>query len=419
MIHPSTYTDQSLGDTQENNKHALAQQMQLHQEIEQTKRELQEARDALKRTEQQMIQHERLRALGEMASGIVHDLNNSLQPILGFSEMLLKFPDVLADDTRTKGYLEIISTAAQDAAKMVNRLRQFYRNRKEEPFEAVNLSKVVEQCVTFTQPKWQDEAMGRGLDIRLILDLEEVPPIQGNEAELREALTNLIFNAVDAMHENGSITLRLYSDGSEAALEITDTGMGMTDETLHRCFEPFYSTKHGQGSGLGLSMVYGIIERHEAKIAVSSKWGNGTTFALRFPVTTDARVTHNKPRRIGIRRSLNVLVAEDREPIRELVAMLLVNDGHHAQTAANGCEALQKFQTGQFDVVITDRAMPEMNGEKLVESIRQLSPDQPIIMMTGSSVPVETETPLPNGVDAVLHKPITLDSFRAALAKVS
>ncbi|HYR59606.1 MAG TPA: PAS domain S-box protein, partial [Chthoniobacteraceae bacterium] len=225
--------------------------------------ELQAALANLKTTQQQVIQQERLRALGQMASGIAHDFNNALVPILGFSELLLLSPAVLADRQKTAKYLETIQTAAKDAASVVSRLREFYRpNKEDREFAPVSLKRLVEQSITLTKPKWKDQAQASGATVGIALDLEPVPPIAGEESALREVLTNLIFNAVDAMPDGGTITLRTRRVGDFATLEISDTGTGMSEETRARCLEPFYSTKGERGTGLGLSMVFGIVQRH-------------------------------------------------------------------------------------------------------------------------------------------------------------
>lgn len=290
-------------------------QAQLHHE-------LQQAYDELRRTQQQIIQQERLRALGEMASGVAHDFNNALTSILGYTKTLLAYPDLLDDRDQAISFLETIDTAAKDAAAAVSRLRDFYRRREDtEVLQPLDLNQLIDQTVSITRPKWHVQARSKGAAIDLLVDLQRVPTISGMEAELRQALVNLIFNATDSIVHKaesemgeaktalpGTITLRTrVSEGGDGqatrgigagigdgatsrsqsatlvVLEVSDTGTGMTEETRQHCLEPFFTTKGEQGTGLGLATVYGIIRRHEGSISIETEWGGGTTFIISFP----------------------------------------------------------------------------------------------------------------------------------------
>jgi signal transduction histidine kinase len=270
----------------------------LYKALRESNRLLEETLTELRVTQRQVVQQERLRALGRMASGIVHDFNNALSPILGYSELLLAHPDTLNDTERVKGILETMHIAAKDAAHIVRRLRGFYRHREEaDVFLPVDLSHSVKETVLLTQPVWKDHALACGVTINVALDLQDVPPISGDDAELREVLTNLIFNAVDTIREKvegkrqkgeeiegGTMTLRTRSEAKHAIMEISDTGTGMTEEVRRHCLEPFFTTKGERGTGMGLAMVFGIIQRHEGTIEVESELGKGTTFIIRLPV---------------------------------------------------------------------------------------------------------------------------------------
>ena len=301
---------------------------------------------------------------------------------------------------------------------MVERLRQFHRTREDEPFHAVDLNRVVEQSISLTQPKWKDDAEARGVTIQIKTDPQEIPRVSGNEAELREVLTNLILNAVNAMTTPGYIRLLTQRNGDRVTLRISDTGGGMTRETLQRCFEPFYSTRREHGSGLGLSMVYGIVERHEGEISVESELNVGTTFTLHLPIAAEEQLPTYQQRTSTPTGSMRVLVVEDVQAIREMIATYLTCDGHAVETAADGLDALQKFRQNRFDLVITDRAMPKMNGVQLALEIKQIVPAQPVIMMTGFSDVTEPADELPPAVDAIMNKPVTLNSFREALTGI-
>jgi len=225
----------------------ISARKRAEEELQKTNRRLEETLAKLRTTQHQIIQQERLSALGQLASGIAHDFNNALTPILGYTELIFMIPDTLDDTEKTTRYLELMNTTAKDAMNVVRRLREFYRQReKGEIFESVNLNQIAEQSIELTQPKWKGQAQAQGITINVSADLQDVPLINGNESELREVLTNLIFNAVDAMDENGMITLRTRTDGKQVILEVSDTGVGMTDEVRLRCLEPFFSTKTEQ-----------------------------------------------------------------------------------------------------------------------------------------------------------------------------
>lgn len=387
-----------------------------HRESEQR---LKRALEELKDSQQRVIQQERLRALGGMASGIAHDFNNALAAILGFSELLCQRPETLADKEKTLRYLQMMNTAAHDAGNVVNRLREFYRHREDgEVFTPVNLNQVVQQAISFTQPKWKNQAEAKGITIHAVTELGKIPTITGSASDLREALTNLIFNAVDAMPQGGIITLRTHSENSHVILEVADTGMGMTEEVRQRCLEPFFTTKGDHGTGLGLSMVYGILQRHRGTIDIQTTPGRGTTFILSLPVKAESQAateTDSTPRAI---RPLRVLLADDQDTVRQILCEYLVGDGHTVTTAANGSEGLEKFQSAEFDVVLLDRAMPGMSGDQVAAAIKQIKPEMPVILLTGFGNMMQASGEKPLGVDLVLAKPVTIAGLQSALASV-
>jgi len=265
------------------------QNVVLEQKVSERTAELSSALTELKQTQKQIVQQERLRAFGEMAGGVVHDFNNALISIIGYSDLLMEDPDILADRPMTLSYLKTMNTAGRDAAQVVSRLRDFYRSRESEDiFAPVDLNEVIEQSVSLTQPKWKTQALTSGHKIEMELDLEKLPPVSGNPAELREALTNLIFNAVDAMPAGGRVTLRSRPKDDAVLFEISDTGTGMSEDVRTRCLEPFFSTKGEKGTGLGLSMVFGIIKRHNGTLDIQSAVDRGSTFRIRLPAETGA-----------------------------------------------------------------------------------------------------------------------------------
>jgi len=387
-------------------------------ELQRSHRELEVTLAQLKATQRQVLQQERLRAMGEMASGIAHDFNNTLSPILGFAELLVQRPDV--PPATTQRYAQLINTAALDAASVIRRLRDLYRERGESsPDIAVDLRRCLEEAAALTQPRWKSEALGRGVSIRVVItDAVDVPVILGDAAGIREMLTNLIFNAVDAMPQGGTIAMRVRQDGDEVLLTISDTGVGMSEEVRRRCLEPFFSTKDQQGTGLGLALVNTTVQRHGGTVAVESEPGQGTTFSIRLPIYREAPAT---PAADPVERSrrLRILWVEDDPLVRVVVTEQLSRQGHTVQSAANGLEGLDTFMSGRFDLVITDRAMPEMGGDQLATTIRQIAPKKPIIMLTGFGDLMDAKGEQPPAVDAVISKPVTMESLASAIKQVT
>ena len=386
-----------------------------NEELRARNSELQSALAELKETQQRVIQQERLRALGQMASGVAHDFNNALVPILGFSELLQLSPGVLADRERAVSYINMIHTAAGDAAKVVSRLKQFYRKQEEgDAFETVDVQKLVTQAVTLTQPKWKDQTQAKGATIRVESKLGCVPPVLGDESALREVLTNLIFNAVDAMPAGGLITVRTRLDGNFAIIEVADTGSGMTDEVRKRCLEPFFTTKGERGTGLGLSMVFGIVQRHGGSVDIESEVGKGTTFILKLPLQIAHAAAATAVDSKAVPRNLGVLVVDDEPQVRDFVAAALAEDGHRVEVASDGAGGLRRFRDDAFDVVITDKAMPGMSGDQMASAMKLMKPGTPVILLTGFGQFLD-KADLP-GIDVLLNKPVGLQSLREALA---
>jgi PAS domain S-box-containing protein len=405
----------SMGISRDITEHRRAEEA-----LRESNRRLEEALAELQATQQQVLQQERLRALGQMASGIAHDFNNALSPVLGFTEILLDHPGHLDDRPKVLHYLHMIHTAAKDAASIVRRLREFYRPREgNEVFLPVSLNHLAEQVIMLTQPRWKDQAQATGATIRIATAFEMVPLVAGNEAELREVLTNLILNSVDALPEGGTITLRTRADGTSVLLEVRDTGIGMSDEVRAQCLEPFFSTKGERGTGLGLAMVYGIIQRHRGSLHIDSAAGQGTSVTVRLPAQAAPEVQKADRGAPPSLRRLHVLVVDDDPPIREMLTAILAGDGHTVETACNGREGLAKFHAGWFDVVVTDRGMPEMSGDQLATAIKRLTPLKPVILLTGFGDLLIASGEKPVDVDIILSKPVTAVELRTALTKVA
>jgi signal transduction histidine kinase/ActR/RegA family two-component response regulator len=386
--------------------------------------ELQEAYENLRRTQEAAMQQERLRALGQMASGIAHDVNNALAPVVGFAELLLRSEPALSP--RARRQLASIRTAGEDIAHTVTRMREFYRQRGgRDLLLPVKLNELAAQVVDLTRPRWKDMAQGEGRVIRTETDLQAgLPTVLGIESEIREALTNLVLNAVDAMPEGGVITLRTRVIGSGVTIEVADTGTGMDEATRQRCLEPFFSTKGERGTGLGLAMVYGVVQRHDASIDIETAPGRGTTMRVGFPLRQPAVTAPGA----GAAASqppapLRVLYVDDEPKLRELMKEILGSDGHTVEVADGGQAGLQAFSAARgagrpFDVVITDLGMPYVDGRAVARAVKGESPATPVILLTGWGTWVGSEeNPVPE-IDVRLSKPPKIAELQAALACV-
>jgi signal transduction histidine kinase len=371
----------------------------------------------LKRTQGRVVQQERLRALGQMATGIAHDFNNALMPIRGYADLLVDMPE-LKDNDKVQEYLRTILTASGDAAAVVARLREFYRPVADEDVRVpVDLSRIARQIVELTRPRWHNESLMRGVSVTVETELVDVPPVLGQEAQLREAITNLVFNAVDAMPSGGRIVIATAVKDQRVAIAVKDTGLGMSEHIKRHCLEPFFTTKGERGgTGLGLGMVHGIAQRHQGALTIDSAVGLGTTMTLTFPAVEIQRtVAVHAPTR-GASAGLRILVVDDMPAARELMRDLLAADGHKVTVSPNGLDALACMGRWDYDIVVTDRSMPVMTGEKLAAAIKQSEKPLPVVMLTGIGQMMIDSSECPFGVDLVLPKPVTREALRDALA---
>jgi len=390
---------------------------------------LQQAYDDLRQTQQTMMQEERLRALGQMASGIAHDINNALSPVSLYAESMLETESALSD--RGRRYLEAISLAVSDVAETVARMREFYRPREAQlTLKPVQMNDLVHQILDLTRARWFDMPQQRGIVIEAVADLEpDLPDIMGVESEIRDALTNLVFNAIDALPTGGTLTLRtrLRGRGTDAAavtVEVDDTGVGMDEETRRRCLEPFFTTKGERGTGLGLAMVFGMVQRHSAEIELESAVGRGTTvrlsFAVAASVVADGAGAVTAPRAPS---RLRILLVDDDPVLLKSLCDTLETDGHVVATAHGGETGIAAFRQSlgrdeAFAAVITDLGMPHVDGRQVAEAVKASSPSTPVILLTGWGRRLQAENDVPPFVDRVLAKPPKLREVRDALAQL-
>ncbi|HWD19789.1 MAG TPA: ATP-binding protein [Verrucomicrobiae bacterium] len=384
---------------------------------------LQQAYDDLRQTQLAVMEQERLRALGQMASGIAHDINNAISPIGLYTESLLENEPNLS--ARARDYLQTIQHAIEDVAQTVARMKEFYRRRETQlTLTPVALNQLMQQVVNLSRARWNDMPQQRGITVRLLQELDpNLPPIMGVESEIREALINLIFNGVDAMPDGGSLTLRTKTADGRVIVEVSDSGIGMNEETRRRCLEPFFTTKGERGTGLGLAMVYGAVQRHNAEIELDSELGKGTTVRLIFPIPAGQAApatAAEAPRALPARS--RILVVDDDPMLIKSLRDTLENDGHAVTTATGGQAGIDAFRAAlknsePFGIVISDLGMPNVDGRKVAAAIKEASPRTPLILLTGWGQRLVTEGDIPEHVDRVLSKPPKLRELREALTQ--
>jgi signal transduction histidine kinase len=388
----------------------------LEETVHERTRDLIGAMKELHETQRQIIQQERLHALGTMASGVVHDFNNALAIILSLGELVILDCQRKVDKDLTVSRMKSILTAAQDAARMADRLTQFYRKAPSEAEVLLDLNAIIRQTVGLTEPRWKTQAMERGIKIDVHLELHDLPPIVGHSSELREVLTNLIFNAVDAMPEGGVLTFKTLVNESDVEVSIGDTGTGMPEEVRIRCLEPFFTTKGDRGSGLGLSMVSGIIQRHDGTMDIDTLPGLGTTFKLRFPRERQVQTRAPEPAAMKLDAPLHILVVDDQDLFRDIVVHILELDGHVVSRTSSTSEAIDLLKAQKFDLLISDHGMPGMNGEQLLVFAKHFRPELRTMLMT-SFGNLEANTDI-NSADLIVGKPISMIKLRTAVSKV-
>jgi PAS domain S-box-containing protein len=382
--------------------------------------ELQRTYEDLRLSQARLMQEERLRALGQMASGIAHDINNALSPAALYVESLVERDPSLSSQARQ--YLGIVQRAIEDVANTVSRMKEFYRRSDAQAYAPVDVNRTVEQVIALTEARWSTMPQERGTVIEVRKDLApDLPFIVGLDSELRDALTNLILNAVDAMGERGgTLTLRTRAHGELVHIEVSDTGVGMDEATRLRCLEPFFTTKGERGTGLGLAMVYGMLSRHHGDIEIDSTPGQGTTIRLSFAALVDVDFTttgvYHAP---GSMRAQRLLLIDDDPIVLGALSEILRHEGHAVAIARGGAEGIAAFEAADkdgmpFSAVITDLGMPHVDGRKVAAAIKASRPGVPVLLLTGWGYRMQDEA-LPEHIDRILSKPPKVAELRRAL----
>lgn len=378
-------------------------------------KELEDSYLELKRAQEQLVQSEKSRALGEMAAGVAHDFNNVLAAILGRAQLAL---DDTKDGKVRKG-LKVIEQAALDGAKTVRRLQDFTRVRVDRRFESLDINQVVNSALQLVEPRLREYRETKGRTVDLTLSLGPVAPVMGSQGELVEVLVNIINNGIDALSGDGKLSIGTRQENGWVIISVSDTGVGIPDDIKSKIFDPYFSTKGYGGTGLGLSVAYGIVTRHGGDIVVDSIVGEGTTFCIKLPVAVEKKVSSrpstgvkaDTPAVSRVVHKADILVVEDDKKIRDTLVSMLAYVGHKVTTAAGGEKGIAMFREGNYELVITDLGMPEVSGWKVAEAVKREGAGTPVILITGWGVQFEIEEARRVGVDEIITKPFTKEEL--------
>jgi PAS domain S-box-containing protein len=374
-----------------------------------------------KNIEHTLLQSEKLRSLGELAGGVAHDFNNVLAAILGRVQLLrmqIGPPPEKAERRKAtrdlRKSLEVIEKAALDGTETIRRIQEFSRKRDDDKhFADVDINKVIDDALEFTKVRWKDEAETKGITIHIKENLSPLAPIAGSAPELREVVTNLINNAIDAMPQGGEIRLKTLMDNGHVVIKIADTGSGIPHALADRIFDPFFTSKGPQSTGLGMSVSYGIINRHRGTINFNSVEGEGTTFTIQLPFSEQ---TFERKKITALRskkqRKAKILVIEDEQDVLELLKDILTDNGHEVETASHGRQGLKMFSEHHFDLVFTDLGMPEMSGWQVAKEVKKINKETPVALITGWEVQLDQSELKKSGVDLLVNKPFQVDEIR-------
>jgi len=370
---------------------------------------------------EKFAQIEKLSAIGELASGVAHDFNNTLAGILGRAQLLHAHSN---DAKEVERGLDIIIKTAKDGAHTVKRIQDFARQRRDRDFELISVEQLLSDVSEITRPRWKNRAEAADVYINLELCVTTKAMVMGDPSELREVLVNIVFNAIDALPVGGTITLSASESDGQIEIRVTDSGTGMTEDVRSRIFDPFFTTKGKAGMGLGLAVSYGIICRHEGILEVESELGCGTSFVIRLAVAREAapaQSTESKvqPAALPAHVTVRMLVVDDEEYVRELLRDILESLGHQVVEAEDGFKALEFFDSQTFDAVFTDVSMPGMSGWELARLIRERNSEMPLAILSGWGEPISSDQQWAAKVNWIVAKPFLIERIAEIVTEIS
>lgn len=397
---------------------SIAQAVQAQKHVEELSHYIAEQ----ERLREQFMQLEKAAALGGLASGVAHNVNNNLAAILGRAQLMLRktsAPEMQHD-------LNIITKAAQDGANTVKRIQDFAKQRRDHDLVPTAVEQVLIDVKEFTRPRWKDLPEASNVHINFNLHIRSKAIVRGDASELRDVLVNMVFNSVDAMPAGGWLTLIVEEVNERVEISVSDTGTGMSAEVRSRIFDPFFTTKGTAGMGMGLAVSYSIIRRHEGTIEVETDVGRGTTFRIKLPVA-ESSASPQTATEVGNQLTLppapsappRILVVDDEDYMREVLREILEAAGYKVILAANGSEALRLFDAGSFDAVFTDVGMPGMSGWELARAIRERDNSVPLTIITGWGETIGSDKQKAMQIDWVVTKPFDIAAITIIALEIS
>ncbi len=375
----------------------------------------------------EMLLHlQKLKALEVITSGISHEFSNILAVISGSVQLLKEsykdsVPPRCEEELMDK--LDIIRESTDNGAEIIRMMNEFIKVKEDDPsgFIAFDIRELIKQVIDFTLPKLKNMAQAKGITYHIDREgLKKVPALQGNPSELREVLVNIMNNAMDAMPDGGCITFRTLSEDDTAIVSISDTGEGMTEEVQKQIFDPFFTTRRPKGTGLGMSVAYGIITRHGGNIDVESEVGNGSTVTIRLPIkkgTAGSKVSIKTIKRKNLKK-LNILMVGDEENICMVLDKFLSGEGHKVEVVKNGVEAIKLIKSEGLDLVLCDLSMPDVFGYELIKALNELEKRPKVGVIDGGKDEKEITRGEDLKVDFFVRKPFELSEIRRNIRNV-
>ena len=380
-----------------------------------------------KEFEQKLFQIDKLNALGLQSSGVAHEFNNILGIILGYLEIVKG--EIGGVSESVSDALKVIEKAARDGSVIVDKIQQFSRIKKEheKKEELVDLIDVVNDALEFTMPRWKTDAQSKGIEYEIIKNnfISSKFSIRCNPSELREVVINIINNSIDAMPDGGKIEVSIKADEEKVSIIISDNGIGIEDDIKDKIFDPFFSTKGVKRSGLGMSLSYSIMARHDGEILVDSCVGKGTTMHVKMPLFDEEVEQCDAKGAVVIEaHSANILIIEDEDVILEMMKILLESRGHNVFVSQDSSVGIEMYENNMYDIVLCDLAMPKLNGWQVAQFIKEYDTVRkrtktPVVLITGYELDADNIDYKKEGVDFILNKPIEFDKLYKIISDYS
>jgi PAS domain S-box-containing protein len=372
-----------------------------------------------KQMEDALLRSEKMKSMGMITSGVAHEFNNILAIVKGFA---LQIKKKCGDDKKLEKRTDTIIKASNDGVEIVRRMREYTNIEMDNTdFAPADVRGLIKQAIEFTTPRWLNIAHANSINYNINADdYNEALCVMGNQSELREVLINIINNALDAMPDGGSLSYRTWGKENIVFVSISDTGTGMKKNIQEKLFDPFFTTKTGVGTGLGMSMAYGIITKHGGKIDVESEEGKGSTFTIRLPmsketvITEDAVESEQEIKAEGLR----ILIVDDEQKICDLLSEYFLEEGHNVKSVNSGSVAIKLLRTESFDLVLSDLVMPEVSGHDIIKAVGMLEKKPKVGIITGWANIDSTGKEEALKADFIVKKPIDFSELTFCINNV-